>query len=726
MSKTVKKNWIDNENEENTRPTSIQVQLLANGDKYEEVTLSEENNWTYTWSNLPKKSNGSDIKYTIEEVGEVTGYTKTLTVKDDTTIITNTLNSKKEFDLALRKFIVQIGKTQYSKENGNSRAPEVDISPLTDGDQSTTTAIYKHSKTPLKAAVGDKVIYTIRVYNEGDISGYATKITDHLPEELEFVEYTKSDGSINDKFKWVKLDDRTITTNYLENTLLEAFDGSKLDYADVQIECRIKENAPVDKNFTNIAAITEEKDENKDDVKDRDSEGGNEKLPSDEDLPKYNDHQEDDDDFEKVYIEKERTKEYDLSLRKFITAVNSNEITERIPNVNTDNLVNKKSTTAEYEHPKDPVLVCTNDIVKYTLRIYNEGPEDAYASVIRDDIPEGLEFVKYEDGDGSINAKYGWKLLDENGDYTENVNNAKYILTDYLSKDKGENNLLKAFDPSTMTSLDYRDVEVEFRVTEPNTSDRIIINYAQIVEETDDEGNTVTDRDSTPGKWVDGEDDQDIEKIRVKYFDLALRKWVTQAIIIQNGNETITQTNHKAEDDPEEVVKVDLKKKNLSELVVKFRYSIRVTNQGEIAGYAKEIKDYIPNGLKFEQVDNPTWAKSSDGTIVTNELADTLLQPGESAEVTVVLTWINSSTNMGLKNNIAEISRDYNSHGTPDIDSTPDNEVLGEDDIDDAPVMLTVKTGSAQITYVIIALAFISIIAVGGKIIKEKVVENKK
>ena len=207
-------------------------------------------------------------------------------------------------------------------------------------------------------------------------------------------------------------------------------------------------------------------------------------------------------------------------------------------------------------------------------------------------------------------------------------------------------------------------------------------------------------------------------------FDLALKNYVDEAIVIQNGEENVIKSNYKIENNDKEIVKVDIKKKNLSELRVKFKYNIQVTNQGEVAGYAKEIKDYIPKGLSFEQAENPTWTKLDNGTIVTEALADKLLQPGESAEVTIILTWINSSTNIGLKSNIAEISEDYNEYETPDIDSIPNNMVLGEDDIDNADVMLTVKTGSAQIAYLIIALVFTSIIVIGGKIIKEKVMKN--
>ena len=115
------------------------------------------------------------------------------------------------------------------------------------------------------------------------------------------------------------------------------------------------------------------------------------------------------------------------------------------------------------------------------------------------------------------------------------------MVTDYLSKEQetatGRNNLINKFSPGTMEQPDYKDIKIAFKVTEPNTSDRILINKAQISDDSDKDGNPVIDRDSTPDVWNEGEDDQDIEKVKVKYFDLALRKWVTQAIVIDNGQE---------------------------------------------------------------------------------------------------------------------------------------------------------------------------------------------
>ena len=314
-------------------------------------------------------------------------------------------------------------------------------------------------------------------------------------------------------------------------------------------------------------------------------------------------------------------------------------------------------------------------------------------------------------------------LYDAEGNETQEISEAVDIRTDYLSKANettdGEN-LLQAYNSETMEGPDYKDVRVAFKVTEPNTSDRIIINHAQISEDKDEEGEDVTDIDSTPDEWNEGEDDQDIEKIYVQYFDLALRKWVSQVILIEDGVEKVKDTGHYAEQDPEPVVRVDLNQNRIDNTIIKFKYQIRITNEGEIAGYATEISDYIPEGLEFNQADNPLW-REVDGKIVTDQLKDTLLQPGESATVEVILTWINDEENMGVMINTAEISEDYNESGTPDIDSTPNNKVEGEDDIDDAPVALTMVTGSAPL-YIGLTAGTLAIIAGGVFLIKKYVI----
>ena len=750
----------------------------------------------------------------------VTGNTITVTVE----------NKAKYFDLALRKYITKIN----DKNVTDTRIPNIDKTSLENG----TTATYKHRKDPLVVKTGDKVIYNMTIYNEGNKDGRATKVVDQLPTGLKF------NKIISGNFELEAYSEADNTLKLARGTdNLKAYDGKNLDSETIEIECTVTAvSSNEEQILTNVAWILEEydaeskititdqenadrdsvparhPDANKDNMENYIGANNKEEL-NDKDY--YYKGQEDDDDFEKLVLKpangsynvelikvdeetekplkgakfkvtfedgksqelitdengklniediaitkegkeiitieeieapehynklfdtlkieitkvlegqkykisdikiltqdieefvdikledgtikvtvKNKKKIFDLALRKFITAVNDNEVTNRIPELSMGEDGNIK-----YDHTKDPVEVENGNIVTYTLRIFNEGEIAGYANKVKDDVPEGLEFLP----ENEINKEYRWVQSEDKNS----------IETDYLSKEQEKTegaNLIRAFDKEagiTDKNPDYRDLKIAFKVTEPNTSDRIIVNTAEIKDDRDDNNDPVEDKDSTPdnnNEW-NKEDDLDKEFIKVKYFDLSLKKWVSKAIVTnEDGSQTVIETGHTGDENPEPPAKVDLGRQDINKVTVKFEFKIKITNEGEIAGYAKEVTDYIPEGLKFIQEDNPLWypreALNGKERVGTKQLENTLLQPGENATISILLTWINDPNNMGLKTNIAEISQDYNESHTPDIDSTPDNFENGEDDIDDAPVMLTIRLGDAQIY---IGLGFIVI-----------------
>ncbi|MBP1582289.1 MAG: Cna B-type domain-containing protein, partial [Oscillospiraceae bacterium] len=77
VSITVTKDWDDVDDQDGQRPSSVTIHLMANGYRVTGVakTLTENGNWTATWDNLPKKANGVDIVYTVDE-DSVAGYEK--------------------------------------------------------------------------------------------------------------------------------------------------------------------------------------------------------------------------------------------------------------------------------------------------------------------------------------------------------------------------------------------------------------------------------------------------------------------------------------------------------------------------------------------------------------------------------------------------------------------------------------------------------------------------
>ena len=655
------------------------------------------------------------------------------------------------FDLKLIKRI-----TQVNNQNVPERIENVDVSDLnTIGEDGKliTTGNYTLSKEPVAVKKGDIVTYTFRIYNEGTIDGYASEITEDIPDGLEFIwsekegEDLENDTTLTDaekeaiefnqnylwgNFVYDESGERIvqISTDYLskENetepngNLIPAFgsnDGTKteddISYKEVSVKLKVISDNVSGTTIRNEACISEDTDENGNPVDDRDSDT--------EEWVKY----EDDEDYDNIVLQS-----FDLALRKFIIAVSDDEQIDeneyltnadgsytRAPVVDTS-LLNTTDengniiTTAIYNHTKEPVLVQPNDMVVYMLRVYNEGDLDGYAAEIKDHLPPYLEYV-----DNEFNQEYGWEVSSD----------GRTVTTRYL-----ENSLIDAAQKNEdgQYVLSYVEVPIMCKVKEDAKTSENITNIADITEYQDENKEPVTDRDSQEdnvnlpsdeelpgykddetGEYVPGQqDDDDFEKVVIKIFDLSLRKWVTQAIVIdKDGNQQITETGHQPYDDPEQIVKVDLYRKSIYDVTVKFRYSIRVTNEGEIAGYAKEITDYVPEGLKFVAEDNPGWTDEGNNVISTRLLENTLLQPGEYADVEVVLTWINDENNMGLKVNTAEISEDYNDYDVPDIDSTPDNQKEGEDDIDNAPVMLSVGTGSAKVYF---TLGFVILVTIAG------------
>ena len=608
---------------------------------------------------------------------KVEGTGKNGTVKSrvpsNTTIeiyIPNDEEEKPKFDLALRKFISKVDGVAPTV----SREPVIDAQSKTLLD-STGTAAYHHTKDSLKVKVGSQIEYTLRVYNEGEVDGYAKEITDYLPQDLKFVKI--ADESAKEYTTTSTSEDNKIVLKYNGNTAIKAKSIDRILnnekdnlYQEVKVICEVKEGA---KGYiTNRAEITNYGYEDKGTWKeakaindvDRDSVQNtisnslnldkwyeNRKSYSETDasgktttIKDYYPGEQDDDDFETVEV-KELTGKYSVVIKK-VDSSNKNQ-----------GLAGAYFTIDENSKSEKVGPTDTNGYidVRKDITISKAGTQTVL-NIKEETAPDG-----YKPYNGTISLTISAKESTE-----------KYAL------DK-ENTKL------TQKSAD----------NEENTSN------GEVTCDINEEKSLITI--TIPN-----------EK---KVFDLALRKWVTQAIVTENGQTYVTDTGHKAEDEPEEIVKVDLKKSKLNDVVVKFNYSIRVTNEGEIAGYAKEVSDYIPNGLKFVAEDNPDWTEK-DGKIVTRALENTLLQPGQSAEVEVLLTWKNDKNNLGLKVNTAEISEDYNDKHVPDRDSTPNNKKAGEDDIDDAPVLLSISTGRAQL-YITLSFAVLVTIAGGIVLIKK-------
>ena len=167
-------------------------------------------------------------------------------------------------------------------------------------------------------------------------------------------------------------------------------------------------------------------------------------------------------------------------------------------------------------------------------------------------------------------------------------------------------------------------------------------------------------------------------------FNLSIDKKVASVTI--NGNESVINGD---------LAKIEVYRKDFNTAKVEVKYTIKVTNDGELSGKASILED-IPSGMTMSADKNSGW--DIKGTTATRETKD--LQPGESEEYVVVLDWENGANNVGMKENTASIISTENEAGYTEKDTT-DNE-------DKADVIVAISTGGH--TYILAAGAILLVL----------------
>ena len=120
---TVKKEWKLDDG--GTRPDSVTVELLKDGEVDKTVTLNEANGWSYTWSDL-----SADYTWTVQEVNVPEGFTSTITQAGNVFVITN---DDKPEEPGLDPSTVDLTVIKKWDDNGKKRPNSVEVT-LYDGD----------------------------------------------------------------------------------------------------------------------------------------------------------------------------------------------------------------------------------------------------------------------------------------------------------------------------------------------------------------------------------------------------------------------------------------------------------------------------------------------------------------------------------------------------------------------------------------------------------------
>ncbi len=202
----------------------------------------------------------------------------------------------------------------------------------------------------------------------------------------------------------------------------------------------------------------------------------------------------------------------------------------------------------------------------------------------------------------------------------------------------------------------------------------------------------------TNEKDINEENNISSEYLYVKYFDLDVTKYI-EKIDITTDDKTITKNI--GIDSKEKLTKIEVNSKKINETKLNITYGIKVENIGEISGFAFEITDFIPEGFKFNESENPDWYLDED-VLKTTILNSVMLNPGESKILYLTLEWELDEEHLGERINQAKITNYYNESDSIDIT---------EDNLSKSPLIVSISTGIAVYTGIVLAIS--GVIAIG-------------
>lgn len=331
-----------------------------------------------------------------------------------------------------------------------------------------------------------------------------------------------------------------------------------------------------------------------------------------------------------------------------------------------------------YQRKTDNVNINNEDNV-ITVQILNEQTQE---------IPEVKMSIVAEDENGEVITGGKYLVTDENDSVIRNA-------TSYAEK------LLIGAIPLTSEGTDKSKIK---EVNAPEGYAPLDENVQVQVIKTLDGGNyniaatQVTSNEDVRVELINGEIVITIKHKKAKVFDLKIENQVAELTVSnENTEEKITKQS------AEEIIKVDIPSSKINNTVINAKYAITITNVGELAGYAKEISNIIPEGM--ELVEGGNWTVSGN-TAINTGLENNLLQPGESITLYINLKWKLSENSIGLRTDKVKITNSIGEGNTADTISSNDS---AEDSF-----MVSVRTGYSNIIFiaqiVLIGLIIITII----------------
>lgn len=369
------------------------------------------------------------------------------------------------------------------------------------------------------------------------------------------------------------------------------------------------------------------------------------------------------------------------------------------------------------------------ELKEYVLgfKITNKGLIDLVGATIKLDLPEEMGVIKYKT---TVYSEDGQEESTSEGSLSDNFE------IDSMNMEHGKvyyfqiTGMLNAIDETKTITMKVTINGKEFTWTtelintteEPETpiepSDPENPEKPETPENPEDPENPEEPNNpSDPENPNDSENQGETEN-KTEGFDLSLKQYLNKI--------TVTNSKGKIEYDYKDTdfAKIEIHSKQMNESKVTLEYKIVVKNEGTIPGYARKIVDYMPKDLTFNSELNPDWYLGDDGNIYSVKLIDKLLNPGETAEINIILEKQMTNENVGTVTNLVEIYEATNDEGVEDVNSIPGDKIEGQNDISKVEVLIVTSTGTI-ILYTTLVIAIITIIGIGFYKIR-KVLLNKK
>ncbi len=711
---TVIKNWEDKENLYGKRPKKITLQLIRNEEVIQENEIGEQDNWSYTFEELPKyDEKGQEIEYTVDEKettqGDLSYYTKQIgeitnvengqetNTNAKQIIIKNTLSKIPGFleiryiDILTEEEIEdRIEKEGIVGENYDISECKKDISgyKLVEGPeeeqgiyteekqikiykygkitQATVQHIDKQTQEILKEETETGIVGGLLETHPEDFEGYILVEEPETPniimtEEEQIIKYYYSKISAGVLEKHID----EITGELLYNELYEGKEGDPYKIGS--------------KEFEGYDLVTEDKD-------------GNSRLPENAEGS--------------MTQELIEVKYYYIKIASVKAEYIDQETGEKLTEDEIKNGHENDDYTTESKEFEKYILVKTPENATGKMKV-TKNEDGTYSS-------QTIITYYYKKQTGKIIEKHidinTNKILEEQehqGEIGEQYNIPSKDFEGYelITKDKNGNSVLPQNSKGKITGEPIEIIyyykqkaEIEIQYLEKGTNN-IIYENESIKGYVGDEYETeqkeieyykfVESTENTKGKMTK-------DKIIVKYyyekqiFNLGVDKWLSE-ININGNSEKINDFKTK-----DQIYKLELQSTKIETTDILVTYCIRISNKGEIEGTAEKIIEQIPKGYSFNQADNEIhWEKEGE-TLITDILKGKNIKPGESEEIPIVLRWNKGEENIRTTTNIVKISNLVNPANYKDTDET-DNQAK-------ADMILSIKTGETVSIIIIVII----------------------